>query len=198
MNEIIEQRRVSSHFIPIAKPRKRGGQLAFDTEWTQDRVEENVFINRLTVLLAHMNPDLAMGDELLKKTGAGNLFMVFGEPDVEIAKQEDGTIVVEIKGVDVYDPTTGQIRSASTNDIACWFIDTSYNGESFFVRHAYFTGADDPYNKLKRALKAEIDQAAWNSIYSTTSRPFAVPESGKIAIKVINHYGDEVLKVFSI
>ncbi len=160
--------------------------------------EEVKRYGKLTVLPAKMNPDLAMGDELLKKTGAGNLFMVFGEPDVEIAKQEDGTIVVEIKGVDVYDPTTGQIRSASTNDIACWFIDTSYNGESFFVRHAYFTGADDPYNKLKRALKAEIDQAAWNSIYSTTSRPFAVPESGKIAIKVINHYGDEVLKVFSI
>ena len=83
-----------------------------------------------------------MGDELLKKTGAGNLFMVFGEPDVEIRKQKNGQIVAEIKGVDVYDPTTGQIRSASTDDIACWFIDTDYNGESFFVRHAYFTGAD--------------------------------------------------------
>lgn len=124
--------------------------------------------------------------------------MVFGEPDVEITGQKDGSIIVEIKGVDVYYPTTGQIRSASTNDIACWFIDTSYNGESFFVRHAYFTGADAPYNKLKRALKAEIDEAAWNNIYSTTSRPFEKPESGKIAVKVINHYGDEVLKVFAV
>ncbi|MEK7762163.1 MAG: site-specific DNA-methyltransferase, partial [Nitrospirota bacterium] len=104
----------------------------------------------------------------------------------------------EIKGVDVYDPTTGQIRSASTDDIACWFIDTDYNGESFFVRHAYFTGADEPYDKLKRALRAEIDEAAWSSLYSTVSRPFAKPESGKIAVKVINHYGDEVLKVFEI
>ncbi len=160
--------------------------------------EEVKRYGKLTVLPAKMNPDLAMGDELLKKTGAGNLFMVFGEPDVEITGQKDGSIIVEIKGVDVYDPTTGQIRSASTNDIACWFIDTSYNGESFFVRHAYFTGADDPYNKLKRALKAEIDAVAWNSIYSTTSRPFEKPESGKIAVKVINHYGDEVLKVFAV
>ena len=162
--------------------------------------EEAKRYGKLTVLPAKMNPDLAMGDELLKKTGAGNLFMVFGEPDVEIKKQKDGQITVEIKGVDVYDPTTGQIRSASTDDIACWFIDTDYNGESFFVRHAYFTGAskdgEGPYDKLKRALRADIDEAAWRSLYSTISRPFAHPESGKMAIKVINHYGDEVLKVF--
>jgi adenine-specific DNA-methyltransferase len=158
--------------------------------------EEAKRYGRLTVLPAKMNPDLAMGDELLKKTGAGNLFMVFGEPDVDITTQPDGQIMVEIKGVDVYDPTTGQIRSASTDDIACWFIDTDYNGESFFVRHAYFTGADEPYDKLKRALRADINEAAWSSLYRTASRPFDRPESGKIAVKVINHYGDEVLKVF--
>ena len=152
----------------------------------------------LTVLPAKMNPDLVMGDELLKKTGAGNLFMVFGEPDVEIKKRKNGQIMVEIKGVDVYDPTTGEVRSASTDDIACWFIDTNYNGESFFVRHAYFTGAEAPYDKLKRTLRAEIDEAAWSSLYSTVSRPFDKPETGKLAVKVINHYGDEVLKVFEI
>ena len=104
--------------------------------------------------------------------------------------------MVTLKGVDVYDPTTGEIRSSSTNDIACWFIDTNYNGESFFVRHAYFTGADEPYEKLKRALRAEVDESAWSALYSTTSRAFAKPDTGKIAIKVINHYGDEVLKVY--
>jgi adenine-specific DNA-methyltransferase len=160
--------------------------------------EEAKRYGKLTVLPTKMNPDLAMGDELLKKTGTGNLFMVFGEPDVEITKQPDEQIVVEIRGVDVYDPTTGQIRNNSTDDIACWFIDTDYNGESFFVRHAYFTGADEPYEKLKRALRAEIDEAAWSSLYSTVSRPFARPKSGEIAVKVINHYGDEVLRVFSV
>ena len=105
-------------------------------------------------------------------------------------------LVVTIKGLDIYDPTTGQIRSHSTDDIACWFIDTNYNGESFFVRHAYFTGAEEPYDKLKRALRAEIDEAAWSALYSTTSRPFDPPKTGKIAIKVINHYGDEVLRVY--
>ncbi len=160
--------------------------------------EEVKRYGKLTVLPTKMNPDLAMGDELLKKTGAGNLFMVFGEPDVDIRREKSGQIVVEIKGVDVYDPTTGQIRTSSTDDIACWFIDTDYNGESFFVRHAYFTGAEEPYEKLKRALRADIDEAAWSSLYSTTSRPFNKPETGKIAVKVINHYGDEVLKVFQV
>ena len=103
-----------------------------------------------------------------------------------------------MKGVDVYDPTTGVIRSNSTDDIACWFIDTDYNGESFFVRHAYFTGGQEPYDNLKRALRSEINEEAWSMLYSTESRPFDIPESGKIAVKVINHYGDEVLKVISI
>jgi adenine-specific DNA-methyltransferase len=160
--------------------------------------EEAKRYGKLTVLPTRINADLQMGDEFLKKTGAGNLFMVFGEPDLEVRKTEEGELQVEIKGLDIYDPTTGQIRNNSTDDIACWFIDTNYNEESFFVRHAYFTGADKPYEKLKRALKAEIDESAWSMLYSTTSRPFDPPDTGKIAVKVINHYGDEVLKVYPI
>lgn len=159
--------------------------------------EEAKRYGKLVVLPTRMNPDLAMGD-LLKKTGSGNLFMVFGEPDVAVKKAAGGKLTVEIRGLDVYDPTTGEIRSSSTDDIACWFIDTNYNGESFFVRHAYFTGADEPYDKLKRALRAEVDEAAWAALYSTVSRPFDRPATGKIAIKVINHYGDEVLKVYEV
>ena len=153
-------------------------------------------MGRVPVLLVRMNADLVMGEEL-KKTGAGNLFTVFGEPDIEITEADD-LLTVTLHGVDVYDPTTGEIRSSSTDDIACWFVDTNYNGESFFVRHAYFTGADEPYEKLKRALRAEIDEAAWSALYSTTSYPFEKPETGKMAVKVINHYGDEVLKVYEV
>ncbi|MDQ3499757.1 MAG: site-specific DNA-methyltransferase, partial [Actinomycetota bacterium] len=151
----------------------------------------------LVVLPTRMNPDLMMGEDLLKKTGAANLFMVFGEPDVNI-KEEDGQIVVELRGLDVYDPTTGEIRSNSTDDIACWFIDTNYNRESFFVRHAYFTSGNEPHDRLKRALRAEIDEDAWATLYSTTSRPFPKPDTARIAIKVINHYGDEVMKVYEV
>jgi adenine-specific DNA-methyltransferase len=144
-----------------------------------------------------MNPDLAMSEELLKKTGSGNLFTVFGEPDIEISKV-DGQYSIEVRGVDVYDPTTGQVRSSSVDDIACWFVDTDYDGDQFFVRHAYFTGADKPYEKLQRALNAEIDADAWLSLYSTVSRPFNAPASGRVAVKVINHYGDEVMQVYQI
>lgn len=156
--------------------------------------EETKQLGSLTVLKAAMNPDIAMGDDFLKKTGSGNLFMVFGEPDLEVRKGDEW--VVEVKGIDVYDPTTGEIRSHSTDDIACWFIDSSYNEESFFVRHAYFLGGGDPYEQLKRALRSDIDEIVWSSLYSTVSRPFPRPKTGKIAVKVINHYGDEVMKVY--
>jgi adenine-specific DNA-methyltransferase len=160
--------------------------------------EESKRYGKLMVLAARMNPDLLIGGDLLKKTGTGNLFMVFGEPDVDLKRRKDGKLEVSIRGVDIYDPTTGEIRSSSTDEIACWFIDTDYNEESFFVRHAYFTGADEPYEKLKRALRADVDEAAWAALYSTTSRPFDPPKTGKIAVKVINHYGDEVLKVYPV
>jgi adenine-specific DNA-methyltransferase len=124
--------------------------------------------------------------------------MVFGEPDVHIGTQADGKLAATIRGLDIYDPTTGEIRSSSINEIACWFIDTNYDGKSFFVRHAYFTGGDEPYERLKRTLRAEIDEAAWSALYSAESLPFEKPATGKIAVKVINHYGDEVLKVYEV
>jgi len=153
-------------------------------------------LGRIPVLMVRMNVDLLMGEEL-KKTGAGNLFTVFGEPDITWAETEDG-IVVDLRGVDVYDPTTGEVRSNSTDQIALWMIDTDYDEESFFVRHCYFTGGNDPYKRLKTALKADIDEEAWESLYRTVSRPFPRPETGKFAVKVINDYGDEVMKVFEV
>lgn len=151
----------------------------------------------LPVLKAKMNPDLHMAGDL-KNTGKGNLFTIFGEPDIEILDQPDGRIVVKVLGVDIYDPNTGEVRSNDVKGIAAWFIDTAYNEESFFVRHAYFLGTNNPYKQLKTALKAEIDEEAWASLYSDTSRPFERPESGRIAVKVINHFGDEVMKVFGV
>jgi len=152
-------------------------------------------LGRVPVLLVRMNADLVMGEEL-KKTGAGNLFTVFGEPDIEI--KDDGELRVLLRGVDVYDPNTGETRSNDTDQIALWMIDTAYNGESFFVRHCYFTGGQDPYARLKQALRADIDEEAWASLYRTESRPFPRPETGRIAVKVINDYGDEVMKVFAV
>ena len=171
-------------------------------EQTAELSKEMQF-GKLRILPVRMNPDLAMfgddtGQELLKKTGAGNLFTVFGEPDIALTKGKDGKWTVTIRGLDVFDPMTGEVRSGGTDDIACWFLDTAYDGQSFFVRHAYFCGAGDPYEKLRKALRAEIDEGEWAKLYATTSVPFDPPKGGRVAVKVINHFGDEVLKVYPI
>lgn len=151
----------------------------------------------LPVLKARMNADLHMAEDL-KNTGKGNLFVIFGEPDISLLTEADGRIRVKVNGVDVFRPNEGKVESSGPDEIACWFIDTDYNEESFFVRHAYFLGANDPYKSLKTTLKAEIDEDAWATLHSDTSRPFAKPKSGRIAVKVINHLGDEVMKVFKV
>ncbi|MBY5554140.1 site-specific DNA-methyltransferase [Rhizobium leguminosarum] len=154
-------------------------------------------LGSLRILKARINPDMHMSEEL-KNTGRGNMFVVFGEPDVDILDDGGPQIRVKVNGVDVFDPNTGDIRSDDTAGIAAWFVDTDYNEESFFVRHAYFLGANDPYKGLRTALKADIDEDAWATLYSDTSRPFERPATGKIAVKVINHFGDEVMKVFGV
>jgi adenine-specific DNA-methyltransferase len=154
-------------------------------------------LGRIPVLKARMNADLHMADAL-KNTGAGNLFVIFGEPDIDILPAGDDQIQVRINGVDVFHPQSGEVQSGGPDSIAVWFIDTDYNEESFFVRHAYFLGANDPYSALKTTLKAEVDPEAWESLHREISRPFPKPRSGRIAVKVINHLGDEVMKVFSV
>ncbi len=154
-------------------------------------------LGRVPILKARMNADLHMAADL-KNTGKGNLFVIFGEPDIDIVPAENNQVQVKINGVDVFHPNTGEVRSDGAEGIACWFIDTDYNGESFFVRHAYFLGANDPYKSLKTTLKAEINEDAWATLNSDTSRPFPKPVSGRIAVKVINHLGDEVMKVFRV
>lgn len=172
-------------------------------------------LGRIPVLKARMNADLHMAEDL-KNTGKGNLFVIFGEPDIDILSPEGKSLkvvtagketypvatgaklVIKVNGVDVFKPQTGEVISYGADGIACWFIDTDYNEESFFVRHAYFLGANDPYSALKTTLKAEIDPEAWATLNSDTSRPFDKPKSGRIAVKVINHLGDEVMKVFRV
>ena len=154
-------------------------------------------LGRIPVLKARMNADLHMAEDL-KNTGKGNLFVIFGEPDIDLIPEKDGKLRVKVKGVDVFKPQTGEVVSNGPDEIACWFIDTDYNEESFFVRHAYFLGANDPYSALKTTLKAEIDPEAWATLHKDISRPFDKPKNGRIAVKVINHLGDEVMKVFKV
>jgi adenine-specific DNA-methyltransferase len=154
-------------------------------------------LGRIPVLKARMNADLHMAEDL-KNTGKGNLFVIFGEPDIDLIREKDGRLRVKVNGVDVFKPQTGEVISDNADGIACWFVDTDYNEESFFVRQAYFLGANDPYSALKTTLKAEIDPEAWATLHSDTSRSFEKPTKGRIAVKVINHLGDEVMKVFRV
>jgi adenine-specific DNA-methyltransferase len=155
-------------------------------------------LGRLPVLKARMNADLHLAVDL-KTTDKANLFVIFGEPDIEVLPAAGGQLTIKLNGVDVFHPSLGEVRSSKdTGEIACWFIDTDYNEESFFVRHAYFLGAGDPHSALKPSLKAEINPEAWATLNRDVSRPFDKPQSGRIAVKVINHLGDEVLKVFKV
>jgi adenine-specific DNA-methyltransferase len=157
--------------------------------------------------LTYLRDRLTVARDLLTESRSifvrtGNLFTVFGEPDVTLTRT-GGRVVVTIRGVDVFDPSTGAVRTGDTDDIASWFIDTDDDGQSFFVRHAYFLYGgkdtpDGPYDKLKNALRAEIDEGEWSRLYNAVSQPFDPPKSGKIAVQVINHFGDEVLKVYPV
>jgi adenine-specific DNA-methyltransferase len=168
--------------------------FAFQAHATGDTVSTG---GELKILRVNMNQDLRMANRL-KAADQGNLFVVFGEPDIAFAKLADGRYQVEIKGLDIFNPNTGELTPSGPDDIACWFLDTDYDGESFFVRHAYFLGGKDPYEKPAKALKAEINEEAWETLHSAVSFPFPAPASGKIAVKAINHYGDEALKLFHV
>lgn len=206
--------------VDLADAAREAGEAGFDVliacAFNYDaQASEFDKLGRVRVLKARMNADLHMAEDL-KNTGKGNLFVIFGEPDVDVLdtqgrsiRRYDGKqdiidlpageeLVVKIRGVDVFDPASGEVRSDSADGIACWFVDTNYNEESFFVRHAYFLGAGDPYKALKTTLKADINPEAWASLNSDTSRPFPRPETGRFAVKVINHLGDEVMKVFRV
>ncbi len=181
---------------------REAGDSAFDVLITcafnyEAHTTEFSKLGRIPVLKARMNADLHMAEDL-KNTGKGNLFVIFGEPDIDLIRETDGRLRVKVNGVDVFKPQTGEVVSDGADGIACWLLDTDYNEESFFVRHAYFLGASDPYNALKTTLRAEIDADAWASLNSDLSRPFSPPSKGRVAVKVINHLGDEVMKVFKV
>jgi len=149
---------------------------------------------KIEVHLSQINPDLLMSD-LLKTTRASQLFSVFGLPDIQIAKAEDGKLKVELMGVDIYDPNTGETIHESGKKVAAWFLDTDYDGMVFHICQAFFPGGEDPWDKLKGKLKAEIDESAFERMRGTVSFPFEPGEHKQIAVKVIDFRGNEVMRV---
>ena len=171
--------------------------FAFDPE-AQAAIEASPH-PRVKAMLSHIRPDVIMtdakGGSLLKTTASSQLFTVFGEPDIELVKEEDGeNFIVRLLGVDVYDPLTGQVNSENAGRIAAWFIDTDYDRRTFCVAQAFFPDKS-AWKKLERALKGTIDHEKFEMLTGQESLPFKKGESGEVAIKVIDQRGNEVMKV---
>jgi adenine-specific DNA-methyltransferase len=169
--------------------------FAFDPE--AQALIQKAPIAGLRVHFASIAPDVLVGD-LLKTTRASQIFTVFGQPDVHVEKQKDGTYRVELRGVDIYDPLTGEVHSSRGEDVAAWFLDTDYDGKTFHICQAFFPGDPDAWEKLQRALKAQIAPEAFEQMRGTVSFPFEPGEHRRIAVKVIDFRGNEVVRVLSL
>lgn len=166
--------------------------FAFDPE--AQALLQKIPVAGLQVHFANIAPDVLVGD-LLKTTRASQIFTVFGQPDVRVDRQGDGTYVVELRGVDIYDPLTGEVHSTPGKDVAAWFLDTDYDGMTFHICQAFFPGDPDAWEKLQRALRAQIDPEAFERMRGTVSFPFKPGEHQRIAVKVIDFRGNEVVRV---
>jgi adenine-specific DNA-methyltransferase len=166
--------------------------FAFDPE--AQALIQKAPVAGLQVHFANVAPDVLVGD-LLKTTRASQIFTVFGQPDVRVEKQQHGTYRVALRGVDVYDPLTGEVHSTRGEDVAAWFLDTDYDGMTFHICQAFFPGAPDAWEKLQRALKAQIAPEAFEQMRGTISFPFQPGDHQRIAVKVIDFRGNEVVRV---
>lgn len=134
--------------------------------------------------------------DLLKTTATSQLFTVFGEPDVTV-KHKDSKFIVTLRGVDVYNPLDGAVTSARADQIAAWFLDTDYDGRTFCIVQAFFPNKS-AWEKLQRALKGTLNEEAFDKLTGTESLPFIAGEHNRAAIKVIDHRGNEVMKVIDL
>jgi adenine-specific DNA-methyltransferase len=150
-----------------------------------------------TLQFVHAAPDILVGD-LVKTSKATKLFTVFGLPDVKVVKEKDGAVVVKLTGVDIYDPVTGETHHDDGENVAAWFLDHDYDGRTFCVSQAFFPGgkAKNPWEKLQKALKGSIDEDTFEALRGTASIPFKPGK--KVAVKVIDDRGNEVVKVVNV
>ena len=169
----------------------------FAIEAAAQALTQEVSFHDFSVHFANIAPDVLVGD-LLKTTRASQIFTVFGQPDVQVEKQKDGTYRVELRGVDIYDPLTGEVQSTRGEDVAAWFLDTDYDGKTFHICQAFFPGDPDAWEKLQRALKATIPEEDFEQMRGTVSFPFQPGEHRRIAVKVIDFRGNEVVRVVNL
>ena len=151
---------------------------------------------RVRIHMAHINPDVTMGD-LLKETPSSQLFTVFGAPRTEIEMTGDGEYVVKMEGVDIYNPVENTVSSAGGDKVAAWFLDSDYDGRTFCITQAFFPDKK-VWDKIARALKGVIDTERFEKFSGTESFPFPAGEHQRVAVKVIDPRGNEVMKVHNL
>jgi len=169
--------------------------FAIDPE-AQAFIQKNL-VRNLTIHFANVNPDVLVGD-LLKTSRASQLFTVFGSPDVKLEKQKDGSYVARLLGVDIYDPNTGELQQSRGDDVAAWFLDQDYDGYTFCISQAFFPADKDAWEKLERALKGSLDPERFEALRGTVSLPFQAGKHNRIAVKVIDLRGNEVIRILSL
>ena len=151
---------------------------------------------RVRIHMAHINPDVAMGG-LLKETPTSQLFTVFGEPRTKVEMSEDDEYIVVMEGVDVYNPVDNMVTSEGGDRVAAWFIDSDYDGRTFCIAQAFFPDKK-AWSKIARSLKGVIDPERFESFSGTTSLPFPAGEHRRVAVKVIDPRGNEVMRVHNL
>tara|TARA_B100000519_G_scaffold202974_1_gene223321 strand:+ start:1647 stop:4349 length:2703 start_codon:yes stop_codon:yes gene_type:complete len=173
--------------------------FVFDPEATS-AINSNIH-PKIIAHASQIRPDIIMkdseGGNLLKTTSTSQLFSVFGEPDIENTKNEDGKYVISLHGVDIYNPLDGATHSENSDKVAAWFIDTDYNGRTFCIVQAFFPDKSS-WKKLEKALKGSLNQDRFEMLTGKESIPFKEGKYKKAAVKVIDQRGNEVMKVLDL
>ena len=222
------ERKVYFHIGPqfgtVSKPavneavkacRKRGDAdwlaiLGFGFESDIENANVTRKVGSFEVTKVRMHDDL-MQEGLIKKDKKAASFVTIGEPDIGIEKTAEGA-VVEIRGLDIYDPIRDEVKPRSVADINYWMVDDDYNGTDFVARQIFFCGGDkDEFNKWKKGLanlaiastkkaaektlKIELDEEAFERVYGFRSHPIPIAKGKRIAVRVVSQFGEESTKV---
>lgn len=157
---------------------------------------ENTQHPRLKIHIAHIRPDVNPGMHgLLKDTPRSQLFTVFGQPRTSVAgPDKNGEYTVTMEGVDVFDPVKNTISSTGADKVAAWFLDGDYDGRCFCITQAFFPDKT-AWEKLAKALGGVVDADRFEALSGTVSLPFPAGKHRKVAVKVIDPRGNEVMQV---
>ena len=196
---LLEQRQVNLALTEAEKLRPSPKYVifcAFDFDPEAAKDIDEVIWPGVTLLKAKMNTDL-LTEDLKKARSSNQSFWLMGQPDVVVRQQKDGLYVVEVNGFDYFDTKTGELKSGGKKNIAMWLLDTNYDERSLFPSQVFFpmAGDKDGWGKLKRTIRAELDEVKLEQFRGTVSLPFEAGDNHKVAVKIVDDRGIESLKI---